>query len=272
MIPQLRGANAILTGGSQGLGPLIARELARAGVNLALAARSADKLKAVADEVAQLGVAVVAIPTDLTREADRAQLIRRAEDALGPIDILINNAGLMDNGAFVRKTPAAIEAMVTTNLTAPLLLTRAVLPGMLERRRGHIVNLSSTAGGGFTSYTGTYAATKAALRSWNTALRVELEGTGVSTSAVLPGYVTEVGVFAVLNARAHWLFGTIKPEAVARGVLRSLQRDEIEAVVNPMPMRPLFMLFALSPALAIAIGRALGVLKSWKQLYSGERE
>jgi short-subunit dehydrogenase len=272
LIPQLRGANAILTGGSQGLGALMARELALAGVNLALAARSADKLKAVADEVASLGLAVVAIPADLTREADRQQLVQRAEDALGPVDILINNAGIMDNGAFVRKTPAEIEAMITTNITAPLLLTRAVLPGMLERRRGHIVNISSTAGGGFSSYTGVYAATKAALRSWHTALRVELEGTGVSTSVILPGYVTEVGVFAVLNAHPHWLFGTVKPEAVAQAVMRSLHRDEIEIVVNPLPIRPLFMLYALSPRLAIALGHVLGVVKSWKQLYDRERD
>lgn len=249
----------------------MARELGQAGVNLVLTARSGEKLQAVAEEAKRFGVKALAIPADVTVAADRERLVREAEAALGSIDILINNAGIMDNGTFRHKPAAAIEAMVTTNITAPLLLTHALLPGMVQRRRGHIINISSTAGGAFVSYTGTYAATKTALRSWSTALRVELESTGVSTSTIMPGYVTEVGVFAVLNARAHWLFGTVKPEAVARAVFRALQRDEVEVLVNPMPLRPLFMLYALSPRLAIALGHTLGVLKSWKQLYSGEQ-
>lgn len=271
MIKDLKGANALLTGGSHGLGPYMARALAEAGVNVALAARAADKLEVTAEDVRRFGVKAVAIPCDVTSTTDRERLVREAEAALGPLDILINNAGIMDNGTFAHKAPEVIEAMVTTNLTAPLLLTRTVLTSMLARGRGHIINISSIAGGAFTAYTGTYAATKAALRSWNTALRVELEGTGVSTTAILPGYVTEVGVFAVLNARSHWLFGTIKPEAVARAVLQALRGNEIEIIVNPMPLRPLFMLYGLSPKLAIMMGHALGVVKSWKELYSGER-
>ncbi|MBL8046845.1 MAG: SDR family NAD(P)-dependent oxidoreductase, partial [Anaerolineales bacterium] len=104
MITPLRGANALLTGGSQGLGALTARALAQAGVNLALTARSADKLQAVAEEAKRFGVQAVAIPADVTVAADRERLVREAEAALGQIDILINNAGLEPIGRFVSRT------------------------------------------------------------------------------------------------------------------------------------------------------------------------
>jgi short-subunit dehydrogenase len=267
MIPQLRGANAILTGGSQGLGPLIARELALAGVNLVLAARSADKLKAVADEVAALGVAVVSLPTDLTREADRLQLIRRAEDALGPIDLLINNAAIEPIGGFIRKTPAEIEQTVTTNVTAPAVLARAVLPGMIERRRGHIVNMASLAGKLGLPYNAIYGATKAALIAWSDALRVELDGTGVSVSVIAPGYVTEAGMFSRHNATAPGLLGSSSPGEVVRGVMRALQNDLNEVVVNPRPFAPLHALYVLAPGFVIGAMKRLGILGFLKKTY-----
>ena len=119
----LHGKNAILTGGSMGLGAYTARALAREGVNLALAARSADKLEAVADEVAALGVRAIAVPTDVSKAADREALVARAGAELGAIDILINNAGVEQIIAFDDETPENITRTIEVNLLATMLLT-----------------------------------------------------------------------------------------------------------------------------------------------------
>ena len=142
----LRNANAIVTGASRGLGVHIARSLASSGVNVAVAARSAQQLEAVRAELVSLGVKAVAIRADVTVAAERQELVARAAAELGPIDILVNNAGVELASRYTDLDPAQIEAMVNLNLTAPLLLIRAVLPGMLDRGKGHIVNLSSGAG------------------------------------------------------------------------------------------------------------------------------
>jgi short-subunit dehydrogenase len=266
----LTGVHALLTGGSQGLGPYIARELAAMGVNVSLAARSADKLEAVAAEVRALGVEAAAFPADVTSAADRARLVQQAEAALGPIDILINNAGIMNNGAFARKTPDEIEATLHVNLHAPMLLTRAVLPGMLARRRGHIVNIASLAGRPGLPYSGMYGATKAALQAWSMALRMELEGTGVSVSTVSAGLVSEVGVFAVLNVRPHFMLGGTTPQQVARGVRRALERNEIDVFVNSMPLWTFQALYVVWPGLVLRLIHLFGVKRYWKRIYDGD--
>ena len=159
----LRGANAILTGGSRGIGPHIARALAREGVNIALAARDEQRLDAVRAEVEQLGVRALSVPTDVRLPEDRARLVDRASSELGPIDLLVNNAGVEPTSEFVRLDPTAIEETISINLTACVLLMRMVLPGMVERHRGHVVNMSSVAGKVAVPYDSVYSATKFAL-------------------------------------------------------------------------------------------------------------
>ncbi len=266
---QLKGANAILTGGSQGLGVVIARALARAGVNLALAARSADKLEGAAREVAAYGVKAAPIAADLTQPADRERLLREAEAALGPIDLLINNAGLESGRRFVGKPPDELERIVHTNVIGPMLLTRAVLPGMIERRRGHIVNLSSIASKLGYPFAATYGGTKAFIVSWTLGLRMELDGTGVSASIVTPGYVVETGMFASHNIRPNLLLGATTPEAVARGVLQALRRDAVEVIVNPRPFWTFQVLYALMPNLMPRLVKALGVIDFTRRTHEG---
>lgn len=268
MLTSLQGANAILTGGSQGLGPLIGRALAQAGVNVALAARSREKLEAVAAELRALGVRAAPIATDITRAADRERLLCEAEAALGPIDILINNAGVENAGSFLRRTPEELEQVIATNVAAPVHLTRMILPGMLERRRGHIVNMASLAGKTGTPHNATYSATKAALIAWSMALRVELEGTGVGVSVVSPGFITGAGMFASHRGEAHWLLGVSRPEAVVRGVLRALRTDAPDVIVAPFPSVQFMQVsLALMPRLTIALGRWLGIYRSLRRLY-----
>ncbi|MBL8056984.1 MAG: SDR family NAD(P)-dependent oxidoreductase [Anaerolineales bacterium] len=267
----LHGANAILTGGSLGLGPRFARALAERGVNLVLAARSADKLQAVAGELAGLGVRVVPLAADLTREADRARLAAEAEAALGPIDLLINNAGVEINSRFARKTAAEIDQIITTNVIAPMQLTRLVLPGMLARRRGHIVNLASLAGKLGTPFGSVYGASKAAVLAWSWALRVELEGTGVSVSTLSPGFVTETGLFAYHRTAAHPLLGVSTPADVVRGLLRAVEQAPVEVVVAARPFWLFQALNVFSPGLVMWLNQLTGVRAFLQRIYDKEQ-
>src|SRR6185503_19924415 len=138
---ELKGKCIVLTGASQGLGAVMARELAAAGADLLLAARSADKLNDVAKTLPG-GTRIITQPADVTLASDRASLIARARSEFGHIDIFFNNAGVEDLGIYAEQDPAVLQRIVETNLIAPMLLTREVLPQMLARRSGHVVNIA----------------------------------------------------------------------------------------------------------------------------------
>ena len=159
----LIGTNALVTGASGGIGPHIVRALARAGVNVAVSGRRADALEALVAELGTTAVRAEAVPADLGDPRDAEPLIERAESQLGPIDVLINNAGVEFAAAFESQPPEELRATIEINLCAPLLLTRRVLPGMLERGRGHVVFIASLAGKAPTPYEAVYAASKAGL-------------------------------------------------------------------------------------------------------------
>ena len=207
----IRGAHALVTGGSRGLGPLIAHALAREGANLTITARSEAALREVAEALATHSVRARAVPADVCDEADRRRLVEEAESALGPIDILVNNAGIEQIVPYVTLSHERIETMVRTNLVAPLLLSRLVLEKMIERGRGHVVMMSSLGGKKGSPYSATYAATKAGLIAWTSGLRAELEGTGVGASVICPGFVSEVGMFAERTQPAPRILGTSFP-------------------------------------------------------------
>ena len=270
MVSVLSGSTALLTGGSHGIGPVIARALAAEGVNLALAARSAEPLEAVAREVRAAGAACVAIPADITRANDRARLVASAADAHGPIDILVNNAGVETGGRFVRRSPAEIEQLVSTNVLGPMLLTREVLPGMLERRRGHVINIASLAGKIGYPYAAVYGGTKAAILAWSHALRIELEGSGVSVSVVSPGYVKDTGMFAAHYRKPPRVLGETTADAVARSVVHALRVDPIEIEVSPRPFWPVQALYAAAPRRVLALMRRLGVMDYIKGMLDRE--
>lgn len=181
---QLAGSRVLVTGASRGIGEAIAREAAARGSTVVAVARSRELLeKLVAD------IRGTAYPTDLADPSQVAGLIRRVEDEVGPLDVLVNNAAVADVRAFVDANPEAIDAVYRTNLVAPVQLCRQVLPGMLERGRGHIVNVSSMAGAAACGGLVTYASTKAGLTHFTRILSMELRGTGVGTTAAELGTV-----------------------------------------------------------------------------------
>ena len=227
----LDGARVLVTGGSRGIGAALARAYAAAGAEVVVAARSEGDLRAVAEEVG--GHAVV---VDLSDPAAVEGLVPGVEADIGPIDVLVNNAGVetVDMAAVI--DPADVRTATRVNLEAPMVLTRYALPGMLERGRGHIVYLSSIAGSsGFPSMA-TYCATKAGINGFVAALRMELKGTSIRTTLVAPGPVDTRMWDAIENSssastqrvidRLNLLRLTPKadPDRLARRVVRATSR------------------------------------------------
>ena len=180
----VNGSHVVITGASRGIGAAMAKKFAKAGARVSLVARSRDQLDTVADQTGGR-----AFPTDLSAPHDVDGLIDRIEHEAGPIDVLVNNAGLGTTAWLTELDPDEIRAVTRLNLDVPLVLTNRVLPGMIDRGSGHLVFTSSLAGtAGFPGMT-VYGATKAGLFNFVNALRLELKGTGVGTTVVAPGPV-----------------------------------------------------------------------------------
>ena len=261
----LHGKVALVTGASKGLGVHIAHALARQGVHLVLAARSVGALSEACRGAEAHGVRALPVPVDLGATDSLEHLVERAEQAFGRIDLLINNAGVLHTEAFAELDPEAIDETIRVNLRAPMLLARRVLPGMIARGEGHIVNISSVAGLGGAAYTESYSATKHALVGFTRSLRLTLqaEGHAVGASVVCPGFVPDTGMFhdnmrasgATMPAR----FGLATAASVARAVIRAIQRDQPEVVVNSLPVKPIVLLLTAFPSIASRVARATGI-------------
>jgi NAD(P)-dependent dehydrogenase (short-subunit alcohol dehydrogenase family) len=181
MTQALAGKVVIVTGASSGVGAAAARAFARAGAKVVLAARSAEKIEALARSIDGL-----AVPTDVCRIEDLQALVERTLAVHGRIDVLVNNAAANARGTLDTLDPAAIAAVIETNLTGPLLLTRLALPH-LRQSRGVVVNVASIAGHVPLPHEGPYCASKWGLRGFTFAVREELRETGVSLCVVSPG-------------------------------------------------------------------------------------
>lgn len=258
-VSPLWGRRVLLTGASGGIGPYIARALLLHGCQLAITARSQARLEAVAASLRPPGMPVITLPADLLSPDARTGLIPRASEALGGLDVLVNNAAIENAGPFLSLDPATIASTIETNLVAPLHLTRLALPGMLAQGQGHVVNVASLGGKKAPPYDAVYGGTKAGLIEWTSALRAEFDGTGVSLSVVCPGFVTGEGMFARFGIPAPRTIGSCTPAAVAEAVVEAILRDRAEIIVNSVPVRPLLALYALAPGLAVRALRLLGV-------------
>ena len=266
----LRGANAIITGASRGLGVVIADALADEGVNLVLAARSAKGLEKVSGDVSAKGVKVVSVPTDVGERSQLEQLVASAKGELGPIDILVNNAGIEGYHPYQEYPPEEVEQLIQVNLTAPMLLTRLVLPEMIERDRGHIVQIASMAGKAGFPTQAPYAATKAALIMFSHVLRTELVGTNVGCSSVCPGFVADEGMYADMKSdtgvEVSRLLGVSKPEKVGQAVVKAIRRNSAELFVNPTPLRPVIVGSQMFPDLIPRVQKVFGVTALAKKM------
>ncbi|MCX4695934.1 SDR family oxidoreductase [Streptomyces sp. NBC_01408] len=211
----------LITGASSGLGAAFARGFAAKGCDLVLVARDKDRLDAVAEALGrEFGTAAEVLPADLLDAGDRAAVAERLAERARPVDILVNNAGFGLPAPFPYSPVEDEERMLDLLVKVPLLLTHAVLPGLRERRRGAVLNVSSVAG---LLPTGTYGAAKAWVTAFSESLRVDMEPYGVRVLAVVPGFTrTEFQERAGMDVSslrdAVWL----EPDAVVDRALRDL--------------------------------------------------
>ena len=219
----LNGQVAIVTGAGRGVGRAAALALAQAGVAVVLAARSADEINSLADEIKHHGGKALAIPTDISDVAQVDYLLVLTLRAFTKIDILVNNAAVVQPMGKVWETsPTAWYRLIAVNVGGPYLCARAVLPQMLERGSGRIINLSSAAADRNLTGTSAYNASKAALERFSGTLAAELEGSGIVVTILRPGMVDTPMQAEIRRTPAHLFPKVATWEAIYnQGKLRS---------------------------------------------------
>lgn len=260
---QLAGSNAIVTGASRGIGVYLANDLARKGVNLALAARSAEELEKTAESARRYGVSAVAIPTDVSNTEDLRALVDKAKAELGSVDLLVNNAGIEHYVDFHEADPELIEKIMRVNYLAPATLTRFVLPDMVERKHGHIANIASVAGKTAVPYNVIYSSSKHALVGFSWSLREELKPHGVGVSVVCPGFVSDAGMFADWSGgrKPPGLTRAVSPQKVSAMTIKAIESNKAEIIVASGLTKVVDVFHALSPGLTTTIARKSGAYR-----------
>ncbi len=266
---KLKGRTAVVTGASKGIGVYIARALAKKGMNLVLAARSQPELEAVRAEVEGIGVKAIVVPTDVSDKAALRSLVDAAKAEFGAIDVLVNNAGIESVFRYHALEFEEIEEMLNVNLRAPMMLTWLVLPGMLERGEGHIVNIASMAGKVGPAFGEPYGATKAGLVGFTQSLRGSYQDQGVSASVISPGFV-EAGMYEVMvedyGLKAPATLGSSKPEKVSKAVVKAIEKDLGDVIVNPGPMRLLLGTNAMAPGFFEWVSKRMRISETFRKL------
>lgn len=186
---RLKGQIALVTGGGRGIGRSIAIAFAQEGADVAVAARSEPEIAAVRREVERLGRRGLACVCDVTDGVQVAGLIREVEEGLGPITVLVNNAGMAASVKTTEMDDNLWERILRVNLTGMYLCTKTVLPGMLKRGYGRIINIASTGGKVGLLYSAAYCASKHGVLGFARALALEVAGKGITVNSICPGFV-----------------------------------------------------------------------------------
>ncbi len=230
MVRYPRMTTALITGASAGIGRELSRLFAADGHDLLLVARRLPELTALCAELRERhGVQARALACDLSSPSDLEGLLAQLSGL--ELAFLVNNAGFGSVGAFAQLAPEREAAMVELNVTALVRLTAAVLPGMLARGRGRVLNIGSTAGFQPGPYMATYYATKAFVNSFSEALAYEVRGSGVSVTVSCPGPThTEFGAISGVDKTRLFSMGAVPAAGVARAAYRAMQHGEPMAV------------------------------------------
>ena len=245
----MQGKVAIVTGASRGIGRVIAQSLAQKGSKIIAIARSMDNLSKTCQLIEDKGGQATPIMADMIQSENFEVLIERATSVYGRLDILVNNAGVEQYQHFKKYSSDYIDNCLKTNLHAPILLSKSILPQLLDQGSGYIINIASLAGKKGVSYNSIYSASKSGLIMWTDAIRQELSQTDVNISVVCPGFIRESGMFHDSGQSAPKLLGSSLPQDVANGVIKCILNNSAEVIVNPGPMKPLLALNQISPQL-----------------------
>lgn len=236
------GRVVAITGGARGLGLATARALAGRGARIAIGDLDGDLAQAEAAALPGAGPHLGAA-LDVTDPAGFAAFLDAAEDALGPLDVLVNNAGIMIVEPFLEEDPALTRREVEINVLALISGTQLALKRMVPRQRGHIVNIASAAGKTGLAGEATYCATKHAVVGFDESLRIELRGTGVDVSTVMPG-LANTELAAGMNAGRG--VALVEPQEVADGIVEALEHGTPEVFV-PKRIGPLLRVQSVLP-------------------------
>ena len=185
----LEDRGAVITGGGRGIGQAIVSSLAAAGASVVVSARSSDQIESVAEVLMEAGYNAHAVICDVTDPEQVTDLARRARELVGPVQILVNNAGIASSAPLKSISLDDWNRLLQVNATGPFLCTQAFMPGMLESGWGRVVNVASIAGKIGAPYIAAYAASKHALVGFTRAVAAEVAARGVTVNAVCPGYV-----------------------------------------------------------------------------------
>jgi 3-oxoacyl-[acyl-carrier protein] reductase len=230
----LKGKVAIVTGAGRGIGRAIALALSRAGARVALAARSEAELRAVAEEIRSHDGDALVVPTDVTREDEMERLVKQTLQEWGAIDVLVNNSGWGKTTPVVNITLEDLDRTFQVNLRAPMVLCRLVLPKMIEKKSGAIVNIGSISGKAGAANTAAYSASKFGVIGFTQSLFEEVREYGIKVAVILPGFVD-----TPLIPQTKRLDRTkmIRPEDIAETVLFILSSPAnscpVEITVRP---------------------------------------
>jgi 3-oxoacyl-[acyl-carrier protein] reductase len=227
------GKVALVTGASRGIGFVIARTLGRLGMKVSICARDANKLERAANELRSDGATILAVPADVTQVSDIESLVRKTVQALGPIEILVNNAGIGYFGPAHQAEESTWDRVLDTNLKSVFLASKAVAPGMIERQSGHIINIASLAGKNAFAGGGVYCASKWGLLGLTECMAEDLRPYGIRVSAVCPGTVaTEFSPHAGKDPAKM-----LQPEDIAH-VVDMIVTQSPESFISEVLLRP----------------------------------
>ncbi|MGG3626507.1 3-ketoacyl-ACP reductase [Bacillus gobiensis] len=224
MPSSLQGKTAIITGAGRGIGKAAAIAFAQEGINVGLVGRSLANLEDVEKQLASYGVKTLSVSADVQDLASVEKAVQTIKEELGEIDILINNAGISKFGGFLDLTPEEWESIIQVNVMGVYNVTRAVLPGMIERKSGDIINISSTAGQKGAPATSAYSASKFAVLGLTESLMQEVRKHNIRVSALTPSTVA-TDMAKDLNLTDGNPESVMQPEDIAEFMVAQLKMN-----------------------------------------------
>ena len=245
----LKGKRVLLTGATGGLGQVLATELAKKGAQLALVGRDEAKLNHLKSTLAIAGGGAISITADLSENGANIRIVEAAKQQMGGIDILINNAGVLDFTKFEQQSDARIVQMIHTNVTAPIQLTHAVIDDFIAKNQGHIVFVGSIFGSlGFPHFA-TYCASKFAIHGFSQSLRRELLGSNIGITYIAPrGIKTAMNDASTVAMWEKTGSQMDEPQTVVKRIIQALEKEQQEVFIG-QPQSLFAWLNGVCPAL-----------------------